>query len=50
MDRRISSKMFDLEMLERSPIEQASIVMRFYFVVLASFIMTATRNSHGYPR
>ena len=35
--------------LQRPPIEQASLVMSFYFVVLASFIRTATRNSPGYP-
>ena len=52
MDLRISSKMFDLEnagKLQSPPIEQASIVIRLYFVVLVSFIMTAIRNSAGYP-
>ena len=46
--------MFDLVMLsvgklESPPIEQASLVMTFYFVILASFITTGTRNLPGYP-
>ena len=54
MDRRISNKMSNVWFgnagkLERPPIEQASLVMLFCFVVLASFTMTATRNSPGYP-
>ena len=48
MDQRIR-KNGNVGKLQIPAIGQASIVMWFYFVVLASFIVTETRNSPGYP-